>query len=59
LKKLRELGYTILIVEHDMELIMDISTVITVMNFGNKISEGTPDFVSKDKNVIEAYLGEG
>lgn len=58
LKKLRDRGITLLIVEHDMELIMDISDYITVMNFGNKISEGKPIEISNDRKVIEAYLGE-
>lgn len=58
LKKLKEKGITLLIVEHDMGLIMDISDYITVMSFGNKISEGVPTEIANDKKVIEAYLGE-
>lgn len=58
LKKLKNKGITLLIVEHDMGLIMDISDYITVMSFGNKISEGTPSEIANDKKVIEAYLGE-
>jgi len=58
LRKLRDKGITLLIVEHDMELIMDISDYITVMSFGNKIGEGKPLEIANDKNVIEAYLGE-
>jgi len=58
LRKLRDRGITLLIVEHDMELIMDISDYITVMSFGNKIGEGKPLEIANDKNVIEAYLGE-
>lgn len=55
--ELREQGYTLMIVEHDMRLIMSICDVITVLNFGLKISEGTPTQIQNDNRVIEAYLG--
>ena len=57
IKKLRENGMTILFVEHDMKAVMNTCDIISVMNFGEKIAEGTPEEVSKNKNVIEAYLG--
>ena len=53
-----EHGVTIVLIEHDMGVVMDISDRIVALNFGQKISEGTPQQVRNDPHVIRAYLGE-
>jgi ABC-type branched-subunit amino acid transport system ATPase component len=58
IRKIQELGITIVLVEHDMELVMDVCESIIVLNLGKKLAEGTPREIQENKAVIAAYLGE-
>ncbi len=56
-RRIRDRGVTILLVEHDMQAVMGLCDDITVLNFGSLLVEGTPDQIRRNPEVIEAYLG--
>jgi branched-chain amino acid transport system ATP-binding protein len=59
IRQIRERGVTILLVEHDMPMVMEVSDRIVVLNYGRLIAEGPPDRIRSDPAVVEAYLGQG
>ena len=59
IRKIKASGITIMLVEHDMELVMDVCDTVVVLNLGRKLAEGTPREIQDNPEVIAAYLGEG
>jgi branched-chain amino acid transport system ATP-binding protein len=57
ISRIRESGITVVLVEHDMDLVMDICDSIVVLNLGKKLAEGTPREIQENPQVISAYLG--
>lgn len=58
IRKIRDLGITVALVEHDMDLVMDICDLIVVLNLGTMLAEGTPREIQDNQAVVAAYLGE-
>lgn len=58
IRALRDDGFTILMIEHDMRIVMNVSDRIYVMNYGRVIADGTPEEIARNPEVISAYLGE-
>ncbi len=58
IRQIRKRGITVLLVEHDMSLVMDVSDEVAVLNYGRKIAEGSPREIQRNREVIAAYLGE-
>lgn len=59
IRRLHKSGLTIVVIEHDMDVVMTLVDRIVVLNFGRKIAEGAPDEIQRNSEVIEAYLGRG
>ena len=57
IKAINAKGITVLLVEHDMKVVMNISDEIVVLNYGQKIAEGSPEDIQNNQRVVEAYLG--
>jgi branched-chain amino acid transport system ATP-binding protein len=58
ISKIRELGITVLVIDHDMKFVMELCDYLFVLDFGRKIAEGTPEEIRRDESVLEAYLGK-